>query len=77
MKLTDEQFNAIVAKLTEKTGLFKCPVCGKNENFHLTSQQYQLLSFNAISMICPKCGYILFFDIDTLGQDVTNNKAVK
>lgn len=66
MKLTGEQFNAIIAKLAEKTGKFKCPVCGKNENFDLIGQQNELLSHNVISMVCPKCGHILFFDISTL-----------
>lgn len=71
MKLTDEQFNAIVAKLTEKAGLFNCPICGKNKNFDLVAQQQQFLSFNVFSVVCPECGHILLFDINTLGENTT------
>lgn len=76
MKLTDEQFNNIVAKITEKAGLFKCPVCGKNEKFSLITQQQRLFSFDVIPIVCPVCGYIMFFDIDTLERDDTIKKNI-
>lgn len=46
MKLKDEQFNAIVAKLAEKAGRFKCPVCGQNEKLNFSDTEFHILAGN-------------------------------
>lgn len=58
---------AAIQAVSKKVGLLKCPMCGCKQpegNFH--AGILQTSAFQTYGAICPKCGYLLQFDLRKL-----------
>lgn len=79
MELNQEQ----IQRLQSKLRVGKCPNCGNPNPKKLDSHIYQLMSYDTagtslsldgkiayqplISAVCPKCGYVMLFNLKDLG----------
>lgn len=77
--LTKENKQIIAKKLIEKIGIFKCPICNNAtftiaNGFICNNLQENLRSFQiggeylpSIALVCNKCGFTSFHNINILG----------
>ncbi|MBW2011295.1 MAG: hypothetical protein JRG68_04520 [Deltaproteobacteria bacterium] len=49
------QIEMKVKKITPKGEIFKCPVCGYNDGFHVSFHMQDDSDKAGIILICPKC----------------------
>lgn len=44
MKLTDERLDEITSTILERTGKFRCPICGSEGGFTFPEHEFELIS---------------------------------
>jgi hypothetical protein len=79
MPLTPEQLQHIVDHLTEKIGTPHCPLCNASNlqiqrdlgTIPSSDMKTQVLSgpksLKVVNAVCPFCGYVMSFSVDTIG----------
>lgn len=50
--------------VNKKVGVLTCPMCGQKNGFK--AGFLQTSAFTTIGYICPKCGYVIQFDLRPL-----------